>query len=302
MAHGVELELDSEIADGLRWFDKSAAHVVIPNQCLTEGQAGFVGVADGGGNSRIGHRDHQIRIGGALARQQPSQILARFFHGAAEDNRIRAREINVFEDALRARLGWCVVLASDAFGADNHHFPRFHIVQIDGADEVKGAGLRGEHGAFTATGNFHFTHGQRAEAVRIARHDDAVLGQKYQGKRAFQLQQRIAQGTRQRALRGMRHQVQHHFRIAIRLKDRAAPFQIFAQFGGVGDVAIVGDGDLALVARHRKRLRVQQHRIAGRGIARVADGERAGKRGQHVAGENIGHVPHGLVSVHHVTV
>ena len=29
-----------------------------------------------------------------------------------------------------------------------------------------------------------------------------------------------------------------------------------AQFGGVGDVAVVGDRDLALVAGHRERLRV----------------------------------------------
>ena len=56
-----------------------------------------------------------------------------------------------------------------------------------------------------------------------------------------------------------------------------------AQFGGIGDVAVVRDRDLALVAGHRERLRVEQHGIAGGGVARVADGQVAGQLGQHVA-------------------
>ena len=54
--------------------------------------------------------------------------------------------------------------------------------------------------------------------------------------------------------------------------------QLGAQFGGVGDVAVVRHRDLALVAGHRKRLRVEQHRVAGGGVARVADGQLAGQR------------------------
>jgi hypothetical protein len=61
------------------------------------------------------------------------------------------------------------------------------------------------------------------------------------------------------------------------LEDGAAPLQLRAQFGGVGDVAVVRHRDAALVAGHRKRLRVQQHRVAGGGVARVADGQLAGQ-------------------------
>ena len=96
--------------------------------------------------------------------------------------------------------------------------------------------------------------------------------QKHQRKRAFQLQQRFAQRAGQRALARTRHQVQNHFGIARGLEDGAVAFQLAAQFGGVGDVAVVRHRDVALVAGHRKRLRVEQHRIAGGGIARVADG------------------------------
>ena len=120
--------------------------------------------------------------------------------------------------------------------------------------------------------------------MRIARHDDAVLGQEHQRERAFQLQQRVAQGAGERAFRGVRHQVEHDFGIAGRLEDGAAAAEVGAQFGGIGDVAM-RDGDLALVANHGKRLGVEQHGVASGGVARVADGQVAGQFGQHIAGE-----------------
>ena len=54
---------------------------------------------------------------------------------------------------------------------------------------------------------------------------------------------------------------------------------------------------LALIAGHRKRLRVQQDRVAGGGIARVADGQFARQRAQHFRREDIRHVAHALVAV-----
>ena len=45
----------------------------------------------------------------------------------------------------------------------------------------------------------------------------------------------------------MRHQMQDDFGIAGGLKDGAASFQILAQFGGVGDVAVVRDRDRPLL-------------------------------------------------------
>ncbi len=302
VAHRVELELDSEIANGLRRLDKRAPHVMVADQRLAERQAALIGIADGGGHAGIRHGDYEIGIGGTLARQQAAQILARFFHRAAEHHGIGACEIDVFEDTLRARLLRSVALARDAFGPDDHHLAGIDFVQVDRADQVEGAGLGGEDVALAAAGDFHFAHRQRAEAVRIARHDDAVLGEEHQGERAFQLQQRIAQGAGQRALRGVGHQVEHDFGIAGRLEDGAAAAQVGAQLVGIGDVAVVRDGHFALVADHGKRLGVEQDGIAGGGIARVPDGQIAGQLGQHVAGEDVGHMPHGLVGVDLVAV
>ena len=54
---------------------------------------------------------------------------------------------------------------------------------------------------------------------------------------------------------------------------------------------------LPFIARHRKRLGVQQHGIAGGGIAGMADGEFAGQAAEHFRRENIGHVAHALVAM-----
>ena len=72
--------------------------------------------------------------------------------------------------------------------------------------------------------------------------------------------------------RRLRQQVQNDFAVHGGLEDRARGFEFVAQLGGVGQVAVVRDGDLAARAIHGERLGVAQVRRAGGGIARVADG------------------------------
>ena len=73
--------------------------------------------------------------------------------------------------------------------------------------------------------------------------------------------------------------MQNDFGIARSLEDGTFALQLAPQFAGIGDIAVVRDRDLSLVAVDGERLRVQQHRIAGGGIARVADGQIAGQAG-----------------------
>ena len=47
-----------------------------------------------------------------------------------------------------------------------------------------------------------------------------------------------------------------HFGVAIGLENRAAVFEFAAPFGGVGEIAIVADGELAFAAINQDRLRV----------------------------------------------
>ena len=186
---------------------------------------------------RSRHRNDDIRIRGMLARQQAAQHLPRFLHRAAEDDRIRTRKIDMLKRALRQRPLRRVALAGDSLGTHYDHFARLHIVQVHRSDQIERAGFGCEDVSGVAV-QFHLPHGQRAEAVRIARHDDAVLGQEHQRESALDLQQRIAQSASQRALGGVRHQVQDHLGIAIGLEDGAAPLQLRAQLNGVGDVAV----------------------------------------------------------------
>ena len=137
-------------------------------------------------------------------------------------------------------------------GPTHDHLAGLHVVQVHRADQVEGAGFGGEDVALAAARDFHFAHRERPEAVRVARHDDAVLRQEDQRERAFELQQRFAQRARKRALRGVRHQVQDDFGVARRLENRAVAPRSLPQFRGVGDVAVVRDRHPALVAGTEK--------------------------------------------------
>ena len=65
--------------------------------------------------------------------------------------------------------------------------------------------------------------------------------------------------------------MQDYFGVTRGLKDRAFALKVAPQFGGIRDVSVVRDGNLAFIAGHRKRLRIQQHGVAGSGVARVPD-------------------------------
>ncbi len=86
----------------------------------------------------------------------------------------------MLENALRARLLGGVALARHTLGADDHHLARLHFIQIHRAHQVESAGFRREYVRDAAAGKFHLPRGQWPETVRIARHDDAVFGQKDQ--------------------------------------------------------------------------------------------------------------------------
>ncbi len=60
-------------------------------------------------------------------------------------------------------------------------------------------------------------------------------------------------------------------------------FEVAAQLGGVGQIAVVRERELAFIAIDDDGLGVHQRGIAGGGVARVADGCRAGQAREYVA-------------------
>ncbi len=84
------------------------------------------------------------------------------------------------------------------------------------------------------------------------------------------------------------------FGIAGGLENRAAMLEVAAQFGGIGEIAVVRQGQLAFIAIDDDGLRVDQRGIAGGGVARVADGGRARQARQHLRLEDFLHQAHAL--------
>ena len=69
-----------------------------------------------------------------------------------------------------------------------------------------------------------------------------------------------------------RDEMEDDFGVRGRLVDRAVADQVAAERQGVGEVAVVGDGEAAGVQLGEQRLDVAQDGLAGGGIADMADG------------------------------
>src|SRR6202035_2096086 len=102
--NGIEFEFDAEIADGLRRLDEGAADVVIANEAHAEGNFGFEREANGGGDTGVWNGDDHVGFDGMFLSEETAEHFAGVGHGAAEDDAVRARKIDVLEDAVLVRL------------------------------------------------------------------------------------------------------------------------------------------------------------------------------------------------------
>src|SRR6266436_3963159 len=73
--------------------------------------------------------------------------------------------------------------------------------------------------------------------------------------------------------------------------------ELAAPLGGVGEVAIVAEGNFALVAVDHDGLGVKKSFVAGGGVTRVADGEAARELCEHARLENFFDFAHGTMNV-----
>src|SRR5262245_28726869 len=80
--------------------------------------------------------------------------------------------------------------------------------------------------------------------------------------------------------------------VAARLKDRSAADQFFPQLARVHQIAVVPDGDLSVRAIDEEGLRVLELAVARGRVARVADRDVAGQRGERLLVEGVSDLSH----------
>ena len=144
--------------------------------------------------------------------------------------------------------------------------PRLDVAHEIGADDVERAGLRGEDPGIAEPAEH-----QRPHAQRVAHADHPVLRQRDQRIGALDLAQRVDQPLDDGVLEARRDQVDDDLGVAGRLEQAAAPHQLPAQLVGIGQVAVVADGEAAELEIGEQRLDVAQRHLAGRRVAHMAD-------------------------------
>ena len=295
IVHRVELEADAEVADALLGLDKCAADVVVADEAEAEGHAGFFRVAERGGHAGVGHGHDDIGGHAGLARELAAHLVARLLHPAAEDARVGAREVDVLEDAARLRNAGGVLAAGDAVFGDHDQFAGKNV-----ADDIRRGADRRRRFREAKT----MVSGPSGFLMR-----PMESGRKPRGSRAAKMRSRVimtmenapstcesesAMASTSVPALGVRDELDDDFGVGGGLEVGALALEARAQVAEVDQVAVVRDGDEALGGVDADGLRVEQRRIAGGGVARVADGHVAGQLGEHVVGEDFRDQAHAL--------
>src|SRR5215472_11248279 len=97
-------------------------------------------------------------------------------HRAPKHYAVRTRKIHMLENAARLLRLSAKKARRHSFQAHYHQLARLHVALVNGADQVEGAGFRGKDNCVPsrASGARNSSHGERAEAARVARGKHAV--------------------------------------------------------------------------------------------------------------------------------
>ncbi len=256
-----------------------------------EGNAGFLGIAQRRADAAVGHRDDEVRLHAMFARELAAHFLANFINAVAADHAVRPREIDVFKNAKRPALVFGKRLNADqTLFVDDDDFARFDITDELGLNLVKRDRFAGQH-----IRAIQAADGKRAKTERVADANQFLLGHDDERVGALKTAESLHQRVFDAAERRLREHHDDDFAVHGGLKNQPATFEVVAELGGVGQIAVVGDGDLPAHAIHRERLRVADVRRAGGRITRVADGHVAHEVMENFRVKNLRHEPHAMV-------
>ena len=201
----------------------------------------------------------------------------------------------MLEDAERVRSHGERKRGAQALARDHNHLARLNVAYVLGVNQVERARLGGEDPRVAES-----AHGERSKSARVAHGDERVRRQEEHRERAFGLAQGFGDGLFDSLCARARDAVQDDFRVRCRREDRALALQSFSLFGREGQVAVVADGDLAVLAGDEEGLRLAYRDLARGRVARVADGGRAGQAVQTLLAEDLGDQAHRALRAEHV--
>ena len=187
-AQRVQLEPDTQLADGLAGLDEGTPHVGVLDQALAVGDAGLLGVADGGRSTRLGHRDDQVRGDRVLAGQPAAHVQPGGVHRPAGDRGVRSGQVDVLEDAP-GRSGVGEPERAQPVGVDGDHLAGFDLADEGCADDVQARRLAADHPA-TVQAAEH----ERVDAVGVAGRVERGLVHEHQAERTPQVPQHLQRG------------------------------------------------------------------------------------------------------------
>ena len=130
--------------------------------------------------------------------------------------------------------------ALDTVGVDHDHLAVRDVADELRADDVERAGLRTEDRTVV-----ELAEHERADAERISRADQLLVGERDQGVGAFDFRQRLDKAIDDLRPARARREQQHDFGVGRRLADGACADELAPERQPVRQVAVVSDSEPA---------------------------------------------------------
>ena len=231
------------LAQLLAGLDEGSRHVAVLDETVVLGQAAAARVSAGRGVARVGDGDHQVGTGcrGLTGQYLPHPAAGGLERGAVH-LRVRAGEVDVLEDAERLALALDQHPGADAVLADRDQLAGLDVAHVLGADDVQRAGLAG-HAVVLAQA----PEDQRPDAGRVPEGQDALVGHHDGGEGALEPRHHGGDGVLDRVGRLLGDQRGDDLRVRGGGELDPVAAQLGVELHGVGEVAVVGQGDLAAV-------------------------------------------------------
>ena len=158
-----------------------------------------------------------------------------------------------------------------ALVVEHYDFAVLHVADVLRADDVEGAGFRGQDRMPIEPAD-----DQRTNAEGIAGAEQLFVGKTDERIGAFELAQPLDEPVDEAIALRLGDQMQDDLGIGGRLHERAFTHQMAAQGEAVGQVAVVSHGKAAAVELCEQRLHVAQNCLAGGGVTHMPHGRTAG--------------------------